>query len=1317
MRIIILKIIVAGIIASAFLTGCNETNVVEVKMLVDNIPEGEEATVIVYGPGDYYYESKIMDNTNVTIKIKPGMYKVIFKGITTNDGTLYIPTPSSFMIEANPNKNKYFELPVIYKESGIVKGEKSSNVLIIQPNQIINIDKDYIDLKDISNIKKGMIIKSGPLPGYMTGFLRKVLFVENSGSNEYRVYTKIASFAEAYPNIEIKMEKEVSDYETAAALAIYDQNNKMFNINIIKAMYLINENETITTQNYKYTNNDFLPIVGMDDYNKNYYKNQWLDDIHEKKKFPIDKELCVSTISKFVDDIANLGIFKNIENITDKILQIKKSADRIGIDPCIYIEGQGRISFNVITFEGLPVYVDSTFFASWVKNANEDENEGIRFGFKIKTKSYKSKYSGDIPLVPLPLFQYDIETSDGDEIPISLDFVSKVHVDIDAPGQAGDILNNGLNLIDIHTYLKRWASAYVRLINDSGNAPTFEFHKNWKLHFTSPKVDFLTDQDHNLINSFELNGEISIIQKLPLYLFEPMFIPGTLEPIGITAIENELTNKFNADLACAKDPWWNVNLGGDSYVNFNLNLLGVNYKIRKNTSTIGPWSLSADPVLALNTKNISIKPGEVKNIGIAVYGPMQCLGPNLNISIDNNEDLPLKLITKSIKLNYLRIPTEKFIKIRADSDAKEGVYTIKLKIIGNRLGIIADNVREYSIPITVLPSDNHSPTASLSANPTSGTAPLTVSFTLSEDDKDHDPLTCTLDFGDGEEHSGCNNSRPVPHTYKSAGTYTARYTVTDNKGAKGTDEVTINVSSGGSTNENAKIDSFTLNRTVINDGEFITYSWQLSDKEKDPIACQLTVTKGDKNEELYHKDVSEQCKLSYSHLYRPKWGPGTYTFELLIHDSKHTGGGSNNVIETRKLIVKGTATNHPPTANISAHPTSGTAPLTVNFTLSEGDTDHDPLTCTLDFGDGSTYHGCGNTSHTYTSAGSYTARYTVTDGKGGSDTDTVTIKVDAVANNSNAIVDSFTVTPTVINEGETITVKWAAHDEENDTMRCQLTVWNEANGKSASIFTGMEGNYCKGGTKTYKANLGAGKYHVVLVIHDNATQDHITNPTKAEKLVTVKAVAVNQNAYIKSFSIRPSTIDDGQSITYSWEFKDPEGDKVACLLTVYDDNGHSEEIMHSQDCPTSTTRTYKPKWGPGKYHFSLTIHDSNHTTPVHPNPNPVDVTVRAVANAKPVIDSFSVTPLTVNEGGTVTITWRAHDPENDTMKCGLAVKNTTNNKTFTIFNNSTTRCKSGTIRYTPRLGTGEYIILFVTSDDSIDNSERRVYKHKNINVN
>ncbi|HEY8559113.1 MAG TPA: PQQ-dependent sugar dehydrogenase [Pyrinomonadaceae bacterium] len=83
---------------------------------------------------------------------------------------------------------------------------------------------------------------------------------------------------------------------------------------------------------------------------------------------------------------------------------------------------------------------------------------------------------------------------------------------------------------------------------------------------------------------------------------------------------------------------------------------------------------------------------------------------------------------------------------------------------------------------------NRNPSASPSANPTSGDAPLTVVFDASAStDPDGDALGYSWNFGDGATSSGAT----VSHTYNAAGTFNAAVTVTDGRGGTGTATVRI----------------------------------------------------------------------------------------------------------------------------------------------------------------------------------------------------------------------------------------------------------------------------------------------------------------------------------------------------------------------------------------------------------------------------------------------------------------------------------------------------------------------------------------------
>jgi PKD repeat protein len=99
-----------------------------------------------------------------------------------------------------------------------------------------------------------------------------------------------------------------------------------------------------------------------------------------------------------------------------------------------------------------------------------------------------------------------------------------------------------------------------------------------------------------------------------------------------------------------------------------------------------------------------------------------------------------------------------------------------------------------SMTITI---PNQPPTGSLSADKTSGTAPLSVTFTIGYTDPEGKAGTYSLDYGDGTGIStGSLNSDQtvqVKHTYSSIGVYTATLIVTDNKGATERKSVTIAV--------------------------------------------------------------------------------------------------------------------------------------------------------------------------------------------------------------------------------------------------------------------------------------------------------------------------------------------------------------------------------------------------------------------------------------------------------------------------------------------------------------------------------------------
>jgi PKD repeat protein len=101
------------------------------------------------------------------------------------------------------------------------------------------------------------------------------------------------------------------------------------------------------------------------------------------------------------------------------------------------------------------------------------------------------------------------------------------------------------------------------------------------------------------------------------------------------------------------------------------------------------------------------------------------------------------------------------------------------------------------VPTTPI-TPNQSPTASFTANPTSGVSPLAVSFNASNSsDSDGTIVSYAWDFKDGNTGTG----ETINHTFSSAGSYNVKLTVTDDKGTTGLDTKTIIVTTPESTPE------------------------------------------------------------------------------------------------------------------------------------------------------------------------------------------------------------------------------------------------------------------------------------------------------------------------------------------------------------------------------------------------------------------------------------------------------------------------------------------------------------------------------------
>jgi PKD repeat protein len=241
--------------------------------------------------------------------------------------------------------------------------------------------------------------------------------------------------------------------------------------------------------------------------------------------------------------------------------------------------------------------------------------------------------------------------------------------------------------------------------------------------------------------------------------------------------------------------------------------------------------------------------------------------------------------------------------------------------------------------------------ADFTADPRSGPAPLTVSFT---DLSTGDPTSWSWDFGD----SRTSTTQNPTHVYDTEGTYTVSLTVSNDSG-EDTEVKTnyITVTSGPL--PAADFTGTPLSGTAPLDVTFTDLSTE------NPTSWSWDFDDGGTS-------TSQNPTHRYNNV-------GTYTVSLTATNAY----GSDT--ETKPGYITVSSAPQPPDANFSADPTSGPAPLDVAFTdLSS----NSPTSWSWSFGDGGS-SADQNPQHTYNTAGTYTVSLTATNADG-SDTETKT---------------------------------------------------------------------------------------------------------------------------------------------------------------------------------------------------------------------------------------------------------------------------------------------------------------------------------------
>ena len=142
---------------------------------------------------------------------------------------------------------------------------------------------------------------------------------------------------------------------------------------------------------------------------------------------------------------------------------------------------------------------------------------------------------------------------------------------------------------------------------------------------------------------------------------------------------------------------------------------------------------------------------------------------------------------------------------------------------------------------------------------------------------------------------------------------------------------------------------------------------------------------------------------------------------------------------------------------------------------------------------------------------------------------------------------------------------------------------------------------------------------------------------------TPNAVPVIDNVTADS-----SSVDLGESVTFSWSISDAESDVLSCDLDINDDGTADYSI---DDCANNTSQAHIYDQA-GDYQIRLTVTDSVNE-PVQQNVNVAVIDPRSIS--APEVTDFSATPEAPKTSNSVTFEWGVDDADGDTLACKLDV--------------------------------------------------------------
>jgi PKD repeat protein/type 1 glutamine amidotransferase len=228
--------------------------------------------------------------------------------------------------------------------------------------------------------------------------------------------------------------------------------------------------------------------------------------------------------------------------------------------------------------------------------------------------------------------------------------------------------------------------------------------------------------------------------------------------------------------------------------------------------------------------------------------------------------------------------------------------------------------------------------------------------------------------------------------------------------------------------------------------------------------------------------------------------------------------GCTNAPNADPVITSATRT---PSGNVDTN-------TAINFAAAATDADGDTLSYAWDFGD-STSSNQQNPTKTYAAPGTYSAKVTVSDGKGGSATQTLSVTV--TQGNRNPTVTAARTPSNSVPPGTEVSFTATGADADGDTLTYS---WDFGDSTPASSEQNPKHTYANAGTFSAKVTVSDGKGGTGTATVSVVVAGANLNPT----VTATRNPSGNTRVGVPVAFTATGTDPDGDPLTYSWNFGD-----------------------------------------------------------------------------------------------------------------------------------------------------------------------------------